>query len=131
MTTTADTAIEHILSADAARLAQKLRFLADDVAAYVTDLKRRELYHAMGDKVKALEQSAGVAASVLRETDPGAPLLAQLADWKASYHDVSNAAALLLRTVDDALCHGLNDTTRANVDAAVAQLRPLLPREIK
>lgn len=110
------------------RLAQKLRFLAGDVETYVAELKRRSLYHTLGDSIKALEQSAGIAASVLRESDPGDAVRSELALWKDAYAELESASSLLVRTVNDTLRHGLTQTARAKLDESVCAVAPLLKR---
>lgn len=114
--------------AAAARLSGKLRFLCDDVVAYIAEMKRRSLYHAMGDSIKALEQSAGIASAVLNEPNPGQPMLGDLALLRDGLHDLENASSLLVRTVNDTLRHGLTKSTREDLEEATAGVARLLPR---
>lgn len=110
----------------AARLGQRLRFLTDDVTAYIAELKQRQLYYQVGDTAKALEQSAGIAASVLSELNPGQPLLSDLALLREGIAELESAASLLLRTVNDTLRHGLTKSAEANLKDAGAGVARLL-----
>ena len=53
--------------AAAFRLQTKIRFLVDDVRAYIA---RERRYGRRDDHLGALEQSAGIAEAVLREDEP-------------------------------------------------------------
>lgn len=117
--------------AEAARLSQKLRFLAGDVESYLAEMKRRQMEHVAGDSIKALRQSLGIAESVLRESQAHQPVLAEIALWKNGHAELERASCLLLRTVNDTLRHGLTLTQRANLEAVCRELAPLIRRELR
>lgn len=130
MSTSTPTDLERA-QAEAARLAQKLRFLAADVESYIAEMNRRQMTHIAKDQIGALQQSLGIAQSVLRESNLHQPILGRLAMWEQGHAELEQASSLLLRTVHDTLRHGLTLTQRAKLDEVCRALAPLLRRELR
>ncbi len=121
-----DTAIDltdYDAQAIAERLAEKFAFLLKDIAGFIERMKWRQLYHALGDDIKALEQMARMMETMLVESDPGRPLRSEVALWRDGHAELARASSLLLRTVHDTLRHGLTLTARANLDCAGCRAR--------